>query len=229
MIPSHIAFIPDGNRRWAKANHVPNSKAYSKGGMKFERILDWSMEKGISQVSAYILSSDNFSMRSSIELKEIYTAICDLMERWLKPGSIVDKYHVKVNFIGKIDILPKRLRDLISLMWKKTRGYRDRLINIMINYSGKEEIVNAVKSILSRLGSSKVTLTPRLIESGLGTKTPVDLIIRTGGMRRLSGFMTWQTGYSEMFVTKKMWPDFRKSDFNRAIDYYSGVKRNFGR
>lgn len=229
LVPSHVAFIPDGNRRWARENGVPNRKAYDIGAQKFEKILDWCMEAGVSHVSAYVLSAENSRMRSRSELKEIFGTICDFMERWLKPGSIVDRYEIKVNFVGNPLMLPSRLKDIIKKMIQKTSRYKKRLVNMMIGYSGKEEIVSAMKKIAKKfLSGTRLSISQKSIQRNMSVKQPVDLVIRTGGQNRLSNFMIWQTAYAEIYTTKTFWPDFSKKDFNKAIAFFADTKRNFG-
>ncbi len=228
-VPNHIAVILDGNRRWAKSNGLPVWEGHRKGAENFEKFLNWSLELGIPRVSAYVLSTENLN-RPKNELRKIYDIMCESLSKWIRDGGILDKHEVKVNFIGDLNKLPARLLRLIRRMIHKTSKYSKKILNIMVAYGSKLEITQAVKSILSNaLKTGKIQITQKDIEKNLAVKDEVDLVIRTGGMSRLSNFLLWQTAYSEMYVTKTMWPDFSKTQFMKAIEWYASTQRNFGK
>lgn len=227
-VPSHVAVILDGNRRWASEHGLKKWEGYVAGGEKFEQMLNWSMESGVKMVSAYVLSAENLT-RSRGELNKLFDIMCNFINKWLQPGGLIDKYEVKVNFVGRLDRLPMRLLSLIKKMTLKTAKYSKRFMNVMIAYSGKDEIADAVQSIVKNLVKhGKIKITPKTIEKNLSVKAPVDLVIRTGGNSRLSNFLLWQTAYAEMYTTKTYWPDFSKREFHKALNWFASTQRNFG-
>lgn len=227
-IPRHVAVILDGNRRWAVKHGLPKWEGYEAGGERFEKFLDWCIDAGVKEVSAYVLSAENLT-RSKKELNEIFDVMCKFINKWLQPGGLIDKHEVRMSFIGKLDRLPMRLLSLIKRMVVKTAKYSKRFVNVMIGYSGKEEIANAVQNIIKNIAKhGKIRITPKMIEKNLSVKSQVDLVIRTGGYSRLSNFLLWQTAYAEMYNTKKFWPDFSKREFFKALNFFANTQRNFG-
>lgn len=227
VVPNHIAVILDGNRRWSTLNDVSEFEGHLKGAQKFEKFLDWCLEANIKTVSAYVLSMENLVKRSKSEIKGLIELFCRFITKWLQPGGLVDRHQVNVNFVGNLNLLPKKLTDLITKMKSKTKNYNKKFVNIMIAYSAKEEIASAFKNILKNIKKNK-KVTSSLIEKNLSVKSPVDLVIRTGGKSRLSNFLIWQTAYAEMFTVKKLWPDITKRDFERSLVFFAGAQRNFG-
>ena len=229
VVPSHIAVILDGNRRWSSLNNTDEFEGHLKGAQKFEKFLDWCLDANIKTVSAYVLSMENLVKRSKNEIKGLMELFCKFITKWLQPGGLVDKYQINVNFIGNLNLLPKRVTDLITKMRSKTKNYKKKYVNIMIAYSAKEEIASAFKNVMKiAMKKGKMKVTPKMIEKNLSVKNPVDLVIRTGGNSRLSNFLIWQTAYAEMFTTKKLWPDFTKREFEKSLSFFADTKRNFG-
>jgi undecaprenyl diphosphate synthase len=226
-VPNHVAVILDGNRRYSKGKNLSLAEGYAAGAEKMEVFMEWCAQSGVKMVSAYVLSSDNLK-RSKKELHSLFDVMCKYGERWLEPGGLIDKYEVKINFSGNLNLLPLRLLRIIERMKKKTEGYTKRILNILIAYSGKEEIAEAVKGILKSVMKRGIRITPKAIEKNLSVRAPVDLVIRTGGQSRLSNFLIWQTAYAEIYTTKTYWPNLSKREFNKALDFFAGTKRNFG-
>ncbi len=230
-IPNHLAIILDGNRRWAKANGLPPWKGHWYGAKKFEEFLNWCLELGIPQISAYVLSTENLN-RPKRELDELFKILYHYLEKWEKKeeGSFLDKYNVKVRFVGDLERLPKKLLKLMGKIMRKTAKYQKRILNIAIAYGGKFELTNAMRKIAEKvIKTGRIEITEKEIEANLLVPTPIDLIIRTGGYNRLSNFMLWQAAYAELVVSKKLWPDFTKKDLIDCIKEYNRRKRNFGR
>lgn len=227
-VPNHIAIVLDGNRRWATSKRMEPWEGHRAGGKKFEEFLDWCIEAGVKTISAYVLSAENLT-RSRTELNKLFDIMCDFINKWLQPGGLIDKHEVKVSFIGKLDRLPMRLLSLIKKMTLKTAKYSKRFLNVMIAYSGKDEIASAVQNILKNFAKyGRIRVTPKTIEKNLAVKDQVDLVIRTGGHSRLSNFLLWQTAYAEMYTTKTFWPDFSKREFAKALNFFASTQRNFG-
>lgn len=227
-VPNHVAVVLDGNRRWATEKGLQKWEGHRSGGEKFEQFLDWAVEAGVKEVSAYVLSAENLG-RPKKELNKIFDLMCEFINKWLQPGGLIDKHEVRVSFIGKLDRLPMRLLALIKKMTLKTAKYSKRFLNVMIAYSGKDEIAGAVQNIIKNMAKyGSIRVTPKTIEKNLAVNVPVDLVIRTGGHSRLSNFLLWQTAYAEMYTTKTFWPDLTKREFYKALNFFSNTQRNFG-
>lgn len=226
-VPNHVAVILDGNRRWSKGEKTSVAEGYAAGAEKFETFMEWCAQSGVKTVSAYVLSSDNLT-RSKKELHDLFDVMCKYGERWLQPGGLIDKYEARINFSGNLKLLPLKLLKVIEKIRERTAGYTKRIVNILIAYSGKEEIADAVRGIIKNVMKKGIRITPKAIERNLSVKTPVDLVIRTGGQSRLSNFLLWQSAYAEIYTTKTFWPDLSKREFNRALAFFASTKRNFG-
>jgi undecaprenyl diphosphate synthase len=192
--------------------------------------LNWCLELGIPQVSVYVLSTENLN-RPKKELEELFKLFYEYFERWEKEkDGFLDKYQVKVRFIGDLERLPPKLIRLMGKIMRKTAKYQKNFLNIMIAYGSKFELTQAIKKIAEKaIKLGKIEITEKDIEANLLVPTPLDLVIRTGGFSRLSNFMLIQAAYAEIFTTKVLWPDFSKKDLIRAIKWYNSVQRNFGK
>lgn len=203
------------------------------GHQKAEKVisdfLNWSVELGVPQISVWVGSTENLTERPEREVKELYKLYFKLLENWERKESVLDKYQVKVRFIGDLKKLPPKLVGLMGKLMQKTAKYQKKLLNVLINYGGKFELVEVFKKLAANIvKTGKIEITERSIEESLLVNSPVDLVIRTGGFSRLSNFMLWQTSYAEMYITKTLLPDFSKKEFMKAIEWYSSTKRNFG-
>ncbi len=203
------------------------------GHQKAEKVisdfLNWSVELGVPQISVWVGSTENLTERPEREVKELYKLYFKLLENWERKESVLDKYQVKVRFIGDLKKLPPKLVGLMGKLMQKTAKYQKKLLNVLINYGGKFELVEVFKKLAANIvKTGKIEITEKSIEESLLVNSPVDLVIRTGGFSRLSNFMLWQTSYAEMYITKTLLPDFSKKEFMKAIEWYSSTKRNFG-
>ena len=209
---------------------MPAWKGHEYGAKKFEKFLDWCLELGIKEISAYVLSSENLEKRSKKEIDHIFRLFGIFLKKWLKKESVLQKYRVRVRFIGDLEKLPKPLLRLMGKLMQKTAKFYDRKLNILVNYGGKKEIAWVVRKIVEKaIKIGKIEITEKDIERNLMIKKDVDLIIRTGGYTRLSNFLIWQASYAEIYTTKTLWPDFTKRELIKAIEWYSSIKRNFGK
>ena len=230
QIPQHIALIPDGNRRWAHKKGLPPWEGHWKAEKIIDNFLDWCLELNVHQVSIWVSSTENLAKRSRTEITEMYKLYLKVLEKWESKESVIDKYEIKVKFIGDLSRLPPKMVKLMGKIMQKTAKYQKKLLNILVNYSGKFELLEAFKKIASKIVKvGKIEINERDIEQNLLINSPVDLVIRTGGYDRLSNFMLWQIAYSEIYVTKTLLPDLSKREFMKAIRWFSSVKRNFGR
>ncbi|MGC8586336.1 MAG: polyprenyl diphosphate synthase [Candidatus Micrarchaeia archaeon] len=225
-VPLHIALIPDGNRRWAKAHKLNFFKGYDLGVKKFVKFSIWAKELGIKTLTVWALSTDNIKHRSKEELSVLYS----IYIKATKDKSILKMLKdnkAKINIIGNLRLLPKNVRKALLGLQEKTRYYKGFTINLLIGYGGREDLLHAFKA----LAKSKSTISDETIPNHLLTSKvkDVDLVIRTSGEMRLSGFLPWQAGYSELYFAKKYWPDFNKEDLVEAVEDFSNRERRFGK
>ncbi len=228
-IPQHIALIPDGNRRWAKARGRPPWEGHWAAEKVIQDFLDWCMEIGTHQVSIWIGSTENLTKRPKREVEELYKLYMNLLEKWGQKKSVLDKYEIKVRFIGDLGRLPFPMRKLMGKIMEKTVNYQKKLLNVLVNYGGKFELMETFKKLAAQvIKAGRIEIKEKDIEDNLMVNAPLDLIVRTGGYSRLSNFMMWQASYAEIYVTKTLLPDFTKREFMKAIRWYDSVTRNFG-
>ncbi|MEM2174784.1 MAG: polyprenyl diphosphate synthase [Candidatus Micrarchaeia archaeon] len=218
--PQHIAVIIDGNRRWAKKNKLKEWEGHEKGAKVLLNFLNWCLEEDIKEVSAYVLSTENLK-RSKEELNHLFELFKKMFEKFKEKESLIDKHKVRVRFAGDLKKLPNDLRKIIKEIETKTKKYNERILNILIAYGGKFEIIEAAKKCKK--------ICEKELEKNLLVPEPVDLVIRTGGYCRLSNLLLWQCAYAELYFTKTLWPDFSKREFKKALRWFSSIKRNFGR
>jgi tritrans,polycis-undecaprenyl-diphosphate synthase [geranylgeranyl-diphosphate specific] len=233
-IPSHIGIILDGNRRWAQNQGVFRELGHEEGANRAEELLDWCHELGIKTVTLYVLSTENLE-RPPDELKELFGLIEARLARLLGDERIV-RYKVNVRAIGHLDPLPDSIVNLLQAIEKKTSNYSDHYLNIAVAYGGRAEITDVVKSVAQDVKSGRLnpdsisedTVSNRLYTSYLPNQEP-DLIIRTSGEERMSGFLLWQGAYSELVFVDVFWPAFRFIDLLRAIRTYQKRRRRYGK
>lgn len=232
--PEHIAIILDGNRRWASVKSLKPWFGHEKGAEKVEQLLDWCLDLDVKSVTLYAFSTQNFN-RSTREVEEIMRIAGEEFKKILTDERIHNnEVHVKV--IGRTNLLPKSLQQLITEVETATRNYDQHFLNIALAYGGRAEIVDAAKKIAEKVDEGELTLkeiNEKLFEKYLYTshmsKQDPDLIIRTSGEERLSGFLLWQSAYSELCFLDVYWPDFRRIDFLRAVRTFQMRKRRFGK
>ncbi|NYZ80173.1 di-trans,poly-cis-decaprenylcistransferase [Candidatus Micrarchaeota archaeon] len=219
-----VAIIPDGSRRYAQKERVSLPMAYDRACDKVEDVLDWALEsKLVDEVTVWGLSTENFK-RDASQLSLLNGIYKKSFERLIGNEKIY-KNRVRVRVIGKREALDRSLVSLIEKAEDATRLNNAFVLNIALAYGGREEILNAVEKALSH-GEG---LTEESVQRNLYVSRSPDLIIRTSGIQRLSGYLAWQSAYSELYFTKQLWPEFTKDEFMKALDFYKSTKRNFGR
>jgi len=229
----HIAIILDGNRRWALENELNPWLGHKKGAETVEQLLDWCEKLDVKFMTLYAFSTENFR-RSPQEIAEIMKIAEEEFRKLLTDERIHrDKVHVKV--IGRVNLLPESLQQLIADVEKDTKDYDNRFLNFAFAYGGRAEIVDAAKMIAEKVRNGELKLddvNESMFEKYLYTahmpKQEPDLIIRTSGEERLSGFLLWQSAYSELAFLDVYWPDFRLIDLLRAIRTFQTRKRRYG-
>lgn len=234
QLPGHIGVVLDGNRRWAKQTGASTAHGHQVGAEKIHEFLHWCAEFKIPVVTLYMLSTQNLN-RDKAELEPLIRIIAQTLRQL---GSGLDNgTQLKVHPVGDQRILPEPLSDLLNETAKTTQHNTGLHVNVAIGYGGREEIVDAAKSFLtdtSELGytldQAIQTLDVDAISDRLYTRgqPDPDLVIRTSGEQRLSGFLMWQSAYSEFYFCEALWPAFRRVDFIRALRDYATRNRRFG-
>lgn len=231
-IPEHVAVILDGNRRFAREAGMEELQGHTLGARKLEEVLGWCQELGIKHFTVYAFSTENLD-RSGREVQ----ALMDIFARKFEAVAADDrvhKYKIRVRALGDMNVLPEQVRDAIRRAEQATQGYNGYSLNIAVGYGGRAELAQAVRKICERIergeiGSSDVD--EHVIGDHLYTADlpDPDLVIRTSGEERLSGFLLWQSAYSELYFCEANWPSFSKIDFLRAISTYQGRERRYGK
>ena len=225
-MPRHVAIIMDGNRRWARARGVPEAQGHAAGVEAFRPVVRRAAERGLEVLSIYAFSRENWN-RASDEVQTLFglldSAIRDETPELVEQG-------VRVRILGRLDELPEQMRASISEALAATERGTRMTLNVCFNYSGRSEIVDAVRrAIADGLRPEDVdeaALAARLYGADLPEP---DLLIRTGGDQRISNFLIWQAAYAELYFTEQLWPDFEPRDFDAALDEYARRSRRFGR
>jgi short-chain Z-isoprenyl diphosphate synthase len=231
-LPKHIGLIHDGHRRYARRENLLSYEvSYKIGMVRFKECLSWCDELGIDYVTSWLLSKENLS-RPEEELEPYFIVLNELFEELLI-DDLVDNF--KIQFIGSIDLLPDYLKETINKL-QEVRAGGEKTITIALGYGGRQEILDAIKSLVIE---NKEKDLEELIEEindeqirehlYLPDAPDIDLIIRTSGESRLSGFLLWQSAYSEFVFQDVYWPEFRKIDFLRCLREYIQRERRFGK
>jgi len=221
---NHIAIIMDGNGRWGLKKKKSRNYGHLHGIKAVETVIKSSLIKKISHLTLYTFSTENWQ-RPDSEINFLFDLIRKSLKRKIQK---IIKQGIKVNIIGQRKGLPKDIVDIVELIEKKTVKNKKITLNLALNYGSKEEIINACKSLALKKGKKINAIN---FEKELYTKNIPDpeILIRTGGTKRLSNFLLWQLAYTEIFFVDKLWPDFNENDFNRIIIRFNKIKRNFGK
>lgn len=232
-VPHHVAMMIDGNRRWARQlGYDSPAEGHRAGAAKMREFLGWCDELGIKVASLYLLSSDNLRKRDSKEIEDLIEIIAELAD------SLSRDLGWRVQHVGRSDLLPDELARVLDDVQERTRSNTGMHVNLAVGYGGRNEIVDAVRSIIATHNESggglqdlAEQLTPEMIGEHLytGGQPDPDLVIRTSGEQRLSDFLLWQSAHSEFYFVEALGPDLRRVDFLRAIRDYADRDRRFGR
>lgn len=233
-IPRHVALILDGNRRWARGRLAVPAEGHGRGADAVENLLDWCEELDIRIVTLYALSAENLG-RDGGELGDLYELIRARLEK-LHADPRIHRTGMRVKGIGRTEMLPGPVREVLGRLERDTAGYDGHFLNIALAYGGQDELVDAVRKIGQKIrdGSlgideiSREEIESNLYTSHLPQPSP-DMILRTSGEKRLSGFLMWQSAYSELVFMDIFWPEFRKIDLMRAIRTFQERRRRLGR
>ncbi len=227
--PEHIAIIMDGNGRWAKQRGLPRIAGHRAGAESVRRTVETCMNLGVKYLTLYAFSSENWK-RPESEVK----ALMQLLERFLKEKTKeMMKQNVRLNAIGRTDMLPEKTRAQLDKAIETTANNTALTLNLALSYGSREEIVDATKSIAQKVATGEIsiddidnsTISDHLYTAG---QPDPDLLIRTSGELRLSNFLLWQLSYSEIVILDKFWPDFAESDLYDAVTHFHSRQRRFG-
>lgn len=231
-MPKHVAIIMDGNRRYSKLQgNMDVVKGHEIGVDTLEKVLDWSIELGIEIITVYAFSTENFN-RPEHEVEGLMKLFVKNFKR-LVDHEKIHRNEVKVKVVGRTELIPESVREAIKEAEDATAHYDKRLFNIAIGYDGRLEIIDSFKKIIKQVQAGEITIDDvdeELVSKNLytGGLDDPNLIIRTSGEERLSGFLLWQSSYSELYFCETLWPELRKVDFIRAIRSYQERERRFG-
>mgnify|MGYP001162202031 CR=1 FL=1 len=231
-LPNHVSIIMDGNRRFAWSQDLEKKVGHRHGKDKLKEVLDWVLDLGIPYLTVYALSTENVSGREDEELSELYSLYINGFDEIRNDARIHD-YKVKVQAVGRLELLPKDVQEAINRAEESTSNYDDFLFTICLAYGGREEIVDAMREVAKEHADGDLSLdeinteaiSKRLYTADLPDP---DLLIRTSGEERISNFLLWQIAYSELHFTDVHWPSFSRNDLYEAIDSYQKRKRRFG-
>ena len=228
-LPVHIAIIMDGNRRWAKARMMPVKLGHKQGAETLKKIVRYAQKIGIKYMTVYAFSTENWK-RSEEEV----AALMDLLKAYLEDfAKEADTENIVIRVLGSMKELSEELQDAINRTVERTKDNTGIIFNIALNYGGRNEIVNATRQISEEVLAGKIKpedIDEEMLSKHMYTKgePDPDLLIRTSGELRLSGFLPWQSTYSELYFVDKLWPDFNEKDLDEAIKVYGSRNRKFG-
>jgi undecaprenyl diphosphate synthase len=229
-IPAHVAIIMDGNGRWAKRRQKPRLYGHRVGADSVRSVVEAAREIGVSYLTLYAFSSENWQ-RPAQEVKGLMNILGHFLKselaRMLENG-------IRLNAFGDYTRLPEGIRRTLLETMAKTAHHRELTLNLALNYGARDELCRAVRAIAAQCrddGMQPESIDPETIGRYLDTagQPDPDLLIRTGGEKRLSNFLLWQASYAELYFTDVMWPDFRKPEFIQALAHYQGRERRFGK
>lgn len=218
---NHVAFIMDGNGRWGKKRNKGRNFGHLNGVQTVKKIVKSSIKLKIPFLTFYVFSTENWK-RPQSEINFLFKLIINYFKKEL--NNVISN-GIKINIIGKINKLPLKIRSNLKKVIKLTKTNKKIIVNLAINYGSKDEIINALQKI-----KRKKNINVRLLNNNLYTFDipDPDILIRTGGHKRLSNFLLWQLAYAEIYFLEKLWPDFNEKDLKKVINHFKKVKRNFG-
>lgn len=229
-MPKHIAIIMDGNRRWAKKRNLPTKLGHKQGAETLKKLARYANKIGLGYLTVYAFSTENWK-RTEEEVNALMTLLQNYLEDFAKEA---DTENIVIRVLGDRKPLSDKLNEKIDEAIERTKNNTGTIFNIALNYGGRDEIVHATKAIAEKVKNGEIDvddineeLVSKCLYTG-GIPDP-DLLIRTSGEIRLSGFLPWQSVYSEFYFIDKLWPDFTSDDLDEAIKVYSSRKINIGK
>lgn len=229
-VPKHLAIIMDGNRRFSKRLMLKPWKGHEWGVKKLESVLEWCKDYKIKELTLYTFSIQNFN-RPKKEFDYLMKLFKENFNR-LKNDKRLYENKIKINVIGRIWLFPEDVKKKLIEIMEKTKEHNNYIINFAMAYGGKEEIIDATIKIAEKIKKGELdinNINEEIFKENLYLRSEPDLIIRTGGEKRLSNFLSFQSAYTEFIFIEKMWPEFEKDDFVYCLEEYSKRKRRFGK
>ena len=229
-LPNHVAIIMDGNGRWAKKIGQKRAFGHENGTKSVRDCIDQSLRLGIKNLTLYVFSTENWN-RPKFEVN----ALMDLLVYSLENERVnLIENGIKLNVIGELETLKDKAKTKLKSIISETKSNKKLNLNLAISYGSKQEIVNVIREISNKVKNNIISsknIDENIINEHLYTRNlpNVDLLIRTGGEKRVSNFLLWQIAYAEMYFTDLLWPDFKKEDFIDALDDYQKRDRRFGK
>jgi len=219
--PNHVAIIMDGNGTWSKKNNLNRKDGHKEGVINAKKIITYTVDRNIKNLTLFALSNENLS-RSKLELKNLFDIF---FHSFTKEKDFLESNDIRIQFIGNLEKLPKKLKDNISILESQTKKNKKLNLFIALNYGGKQDIKQAIQKLVKENKKNDK------FENYLYSKSlpEVDLLIRTGGYKRLSNFIIWHTSYAEIYFTDTLWPSFTKRNYFKSLDWYKDINRKFGK
>lgn len=229
-LPRHVAMVMDGNGRWARARHLPRTEGHRQGVGAARRAVRFCLEQGVDVLTLFALSSENLQ-RPKVEISTLFDLFLSVVDQELPE---LQKAGIRLRFIGDIEAFSVRLQGYIRRAEQATAENTTMTLVIAAGYGGRWDITQAVQSIVARVQAGELdghAITPDVVNAHLATSglPEPDLLIRTGGEKRLSNFLLWQFAYTELFFSDVLWPDFKANDIEQAFAFYAKCERRFGR
>ena len=229
-LPNHVAIIMDGNGRWAKKIGRKRAFGHENGTKSVRECIDQSMKLGIKNLTLFVFSTENWN-RPKYEVKALMELLVYSLEK--ERVNLINN-EIKLNVIGDLEALKDKPKSKLKSIILETKNNKKLNLNLAISYGSKQEIVNAIREVSNKVKNNIISsknIDENIINEHLYTRNlpNVDLLIRTGGEKRVSNFLLWQIAYAEMFFTDVLWPDFKKEDFIEALDDYQKRERRFGK
>ena len=224
---THIAFIMDGNGRWATSRGLPREQGHRAGAKAFQSVAQYCETLGLKAMTVYAFSTENWKRP-----KDEVDGIMNLLRKYLKDSTNFKAENIKLRFIGELSVLPEDIRELIKQAELDSSEATGLTVYMAVNYGGRDELVHAVKRIAERVKTGEMNvddITEDTVSANLYADCPdPDFIIRPSGEYRLSNFLTWQSAYAEFWYSDVLWPDFSPKDLDKAIDDFNKRNRRFG-
>ena len=219
--PNHVAIIMDGNGTWSKKNNLHRKDGHKEGVTNAKKIITYTIDRNVKNLTLFALSNENLS-RSKLELKNLFDIF---YHSFTEEKDFLTLNDIRIQFIGNLEKLPKKLKDNISILESQTKKNKKLNLFIALNYGGKQDIKQAIQKLVKENKKNDK------FENYLYSKSlpEVDLLIRTGGYKRLSNFIIWHTSYAEIYFTNTLWPSFTKRNYFKSLDWYKDINRKFGK
>lgn len=223
--PTHVALIMDGNRRWATKRGLPKIMGHTEGAKRLKPLIKKAIELDISYITLWALSTENLKERSEKELAHLF----GLFKRIVEYLADFTENNVKFQAIGDLSALPQDVQDALAQVAEASKENSGLTLTLAVNYGGRDEMVRAVKKMITE-GKNPEEITEEVISAYLdtGDMPDPDMIIRTGGAPRLSGYLPWQGTYAELYFTDLFWPEFTPEAFEEAVTWFGTIQRNKG-